>query len=274
MKRRNFIGQAGACAMLFPGVGQLLSNLGETSSSFTFAQLCDPQLGFGGYEHDMKTFRQAVVQVNDLSPDFVVICGDLVNNAAEVSFRDFKWIAKKLTMPCYCAPGNHDVGNKPKPWMLKRYRETIGEDYYAVEHKGYTFVIANTQLWKESLEGESDKHVEWVIQTVKTAAEKGSPVFMIQHYPFYTKNPEEAEQYYNLPLTVREKLLPLYKECNVVAVLSGHTHTTRINQYEGIQLVSGSTTSKNFDKRPFGFRLWTVSPSSITHEFIPLQMDK
>ena len=30
---------------------------------FTFVQLCDTQLGMGGYEHDINTFRQAVSQI-------------------------------------------------------------------------------------------------------------------------------------------------------------------------------------------------------------------
>ena len=49
--------------------------------SFTFAQICDTQLGMGGYEHDVKTFKTAVAQINALKPDFAVICGDLVKNA-------------------------------------------------------------------------------------------------------------------------------------------------------------------------------------------------
>ena len=71
---------------------------------FTFVQLCDTQLGFGGYEHDIDSFRQAVKQINALEPkpDFVVICGDLVNKRDDKSFTDFKTIKDKLTIPWYC----------------------------------------------------------------------------------------------------------------------------------------------------------------------------
>jgi len=86
------------------------------------------------------------------------------------------------------------------------------------------------------------------------------------------KNPEEKELYYNLPLDKRKELLTLYEECGVVAVLAGHTHRTIINSYKGIQLVNGEATSKNFDKRPLGFRLWNVaSPTAVKHEFVPLK---
>src|SRR5437588_11592772 len=37
---------------------------------FTFVQMCDPQLGMGGYEADVARFKQAVKQINALKPDF------------------------------------------------------------------------------------------------------------------------------------------------------------------------------------------------------------
>jgi hypothetical protein len=36
-------------------------------------------------------------------------------------------------------------------------------------------------------------------------------------------------------------------------------------------LISGSATSKNFDKSPLGFRVWKVRLDTITHYFEPLQ---
>ena len=40
------------------------------SRDFSFVQLCDTQLGMGGYEHDVEIFCQAVERINDLNPDF------------------------------------------------------------------------------------------------------------------------------------------------------------------------------------------------------------
>lgn len=252
--------------------GPVFSQESPETKSFTFVQICDTQLGFGGYEHDKNSFKQAVAQINVLKPDFVVICGDLVGHPKDKSFSDFKRIRDGLTMPCYCAAGNHDVGRKPTSASLKRYRKVIGKDYYSFEHKGYTFVVTNTQLWKAPLKDESEKHNAWVRQTLKEARRKRSPVFVVAHYPLYTKRPDEEDNYYNLPLDTRKELLTLYEECGVVAVLAGHTHRTIINSYKGIQLVNGEATSKNFDKRPLGFRLWKVaSPTAAKHEFVPLK---
>ena len=73
--------------------------------TFRFVQICDTQLGFGamGYDADLKSFQQAVRQVNAMKPDFVVICGDLVNTPEAKAFADFKNVLAKCNVPCHCA---------------------------------------------------------------------------------------------------------------------------------------------------------------------------
>jgi len=247
---------AGMTAVSLPGL--VFAAESPATEAFTFVQLCDTQLGKGGYEHDVRSFKQAVRLTNALKVDFAVICGDLVDNFDDTSVADFKEIKAGFTVPCYCAPGNHDVGNTATVASLNRYRQVIGDDYFSVEHKGYTFVIANSSLWIAQVQGESEIHDSWFRQTLAAAHDKNSPVFVVQHYPVSA-----------LPLA--SELLALFVDSGVVAVLAGHTHTTIIDEYNGIQLVNGECTSTNSDGRPLGFRLWHVdSPTSITHEFVPL----
>jgi len=242
---------------------------------FKFVQLCDTQLGMGGYEHDILSFEQAVKQINELNPDFTVICGDLVHHASDSSYFEFNRIVKGLKKPCYLAPGNHDIGNIPNDKTLAYYRETIGKDYYTFQNKEYSFVVTNTQLWKSIVDKESEKHHNWFKNTLDSLSTMKASIFVIGHYPIFIKTPDEEEKYFNLPINIRKEILTLFKENNVKAYLSGHKHETLINNYENIQLVSGETTSKNFDKRPLGFRLWSVSSDTISNVFVPLkEMDK
>jgi 3',5'-cyclic AMP phosphodiesterase CpdA len=225
----------------------------------------------GGYEHDMGIFRQAVNQINDLDADFAVICGDLVNHASDSAYSDFLKITKEFKIPCYVAAGNHDVGNIPNDTTLSFYRNTIGKDYYEFQHKGYSFIVVNTQLWKVRVENESELHDRWFNETIKNQKENKYPVIVIGHYPLYTELAQEEEQYANLPIAKRKELLKLFSQNNVRAYLSGHTHKLVINKYKNVQLVSGETTSKNFDKRPFGFRLWQVLPDTVIHHFVSIK---
>ncbi|NOX67298.1 MAG: hypothetical protein GXO85_16245 [Chlorobi bacterium] len=243
----------------------------EKQEPFSFVQLCDTQLGFGGYEHDVKSLKIAVKQINALNPDFVVICGDLVNNKNDSSYADFKEIIEDLKMPVYNAPGNHDVGNIPTDTSLSYYRKTIGKDYYEFQHNGYSFIVVNTQLWKINLKNESEKFNNWFEETLKDKKDKGYSVFIIGHYPLYVDSLEEDESYHNLPLTKRKEILTLFKQNDVVAYLTGHTHKTVINNYNNTQLVTGATTSRNFDETPLGYRIWEVSSDSVKNNFDSLQ---
>ena len=237
---------------------------------FSFVQMCDPQLGMGGYEHDKASLRQAVMQINELDCDFVVICGDLVHNASDSSFADFLDLTAELDMPCHLVAGNHDVGNIPSDTTLAIYREIIGKDYYTFEYAGYAFVVTNTQLWKTHIGEESDIHDRWFKEKMSRTDGKQSPVFVIGHHPLFVERVDEAEAYFNLPPIKRQELLDLFSTSKVVAYLSGHKHETLLNDYEGIQLVTGESTSKNFDNRPLGFRLWEVGKDSVWHRFVQL----
>jgi len=274
----NSLMPRGACfglCFVLTGLGLTSCRTPEPAGEFSFVQLCDTQLGMGGYEHDVATFTEAVDQINRLNPDFVLICGDLVQDRNEKSFADFKRIRNGFSVPCHCAPGNHDVGNTPTAESLAYYRSVIGEDYYSFDHKGHTFVIVNTQLWKVDVPEESELQDVWLEEVLKTADGKDAPVFVVGHYPLFLGDPDEAEEYMNLPVAKRQELLNLFERHGVVAVLGGHTHKLTINEYNGIQMVNGETTSKNFDKRPMGFRLWRVPESGKTaHTFVPLESEK
>ncbi len=240
---------------------------------FSFVQLCDPQLGFGleSYEVDMNNFRQAVVQVNELNPDFVVVCGDLVNTANAQSFADYNSIIDDLNMPCYSVPGNHDIGNTPTLQSLQFFRDNIGEPHFAFEHKGTSFIIVNTQLWKEPLAGESEIHDAWFEGRLHAASHVSHQTFVVGHSPIFLSTPDEADQYYNIPIAKRTEVLGLLDQYDVVAMLGGHRHELLINDYNGTQFVNAETTSQNFDGRPFGFRLWNVDGGTPTHQFVALQ---
>ena len=241
--------------------------------SFIFVQIADTQLGNGGYEHDVRLFQKAVERINALKPDFVVFCGDFVNDFDTRSVTDFEEIRSKLIAPSYLTPGNHELYYQPSNASLNRYRTLFGRDYFSFKNKGYTFVMADSQLWKSPLKGETEKLDAWFKETLKAAKDTSSPVFVVQHIPLYLKQPDELEDPdYNLSPAKRKELLALMEDYGVVAVLGGHTHKTIINNYKGIRLVNSGSVTKNDDDSPAGFIIWKVqSPTSIKFDFVPME---
>jgi serine/threonine-protein phosphatase CPPED1 len=258
--------------LLIVGIVVAAAGTGNKLEPFTFVQMTDTQLGYGGYLHDVNSFKKAVELANNLKPDFVVFCGDFVDDFNDISIADFNAIRSCLTAPSYVSPGNHEMLFQPNPLRMAQYRKIFGKDYFSFKHKGYTIVIVNSQLWKSPLKGETEKMDDWFKKTLKEAKAEKSPIFVVQHIPLFLQNVNEDEEVnYNLPVKKRKELLALMSDCGVVAVLGGHTHQTLINKYKGIQLVNASAISKNDDGSPTGFRLWKVeSPTSLKSEFIPL----
>ena len=255
---------------LFILAGLSAYSMGGAQDSLTFVQLCDPQLGMGGYQHDSVALVQAVNQINEISPDFVVICGDLVHFANDTSYSDLKSILSHLEVPCFAAPGNHDVENDPTVESLEYYRNTIGDDYYMKDTLGYAFVFVNSTLWTAPLDTETDMQDEWLNEVMTGLSDEQGPVFVVAHHPLFLKTSDEETPNSPISLEKRTELLTLFSQSGVVGYLAGHTHTTLIYQFDDIQLVCGATTSRNFDGKPLGFRLWNVSDSTATHEFVPL----
>lgn len=249
----------------------VLSFTVRAQEQLTFVQLCDPQLGFGGYQHDSLCLVQAVEQINEIRPDLVVICGDLVHTPNDTSYSDFKSILSKLEVPYYAAPGNHDVENSPTPESLAYYRKVMGRDQYVLDTLGYVFVFVNSTLWTVPPEEEAEKQDDWLAEVMNDLGETGQPVFVISHHQLFMESPDEERENAPVSLEKRTELLALFSEAEVLGYLAGHTHTTLINKVGNMQLVGGETTSVNFDSRPMGFRLWTVSGVLASHAFVPLR---
>jgi predicted phosphodiesterase len=260
----------GAAAVILPR--PLFAGEEPRTEAFQIVQLCDTQLGFGGYDRSVRAFKQAVKHINAIKPDLVFICGDLVNTPDKKPIADFTEIKAEIRVPCHCACGNHDVGNTPTAESLQRYRKVIGSDYYSFKHRGCVFVVANTQLWKAAVKDESEKHDAWFAATLQSAEKKKARIFVVGHYPLFVEDQDEADGYYNLPVAKRKELLSIFEKRGVVAVLGGHTHRLRTNEHKGIQLVNGETTSLNFDKRPLGFRVWHIADTRpFKHEHVALE---
>ncbi len=239
-----------------------------------FVQLCDTQLGMGGYKADVIRFSLAVKAINALDVAWVVVCGDLVNNGNDdQAVADFKRIAAAFSMPVYLAPGNHDVGNEPTVESLERYRRLQGADYYTAMEHGYKLLIVNTQLWKFHVPEESEKHNTWFSEELLKTTQSGTPTLIVSHYPPFVATPDEADDYFNLPPEKRKELLTQVKAAGVKAWLAGHVHKNIVLDYEGIPVVASATTSKNFDGAPFGFRVWEArEDGALDHRYVAMEI--
>jgi 3',5'-cyclic AMP phosphodiesterase CpdA len=255
--------------VLIAGISQSVMKASEFSDrsreKITLAQLCDPQLGFGkdGFDADAARLKQEIERVNELKPDVVVFAGDMVNNVAdEKSVKTFLTLIAEIKLPVMLTAGNHDLPDPVTDEGLKRYRNYFGQDFSTRECKGYSIISANSQLWRAAPQEEQDRHEQLLRDALQSAKKKEQPVVLLTHVPPFVKSIDEKDEYFNLPKPKRTELLQLCESSGVLIWLAGHTHRTAKRNHNNIAILNGETTSQNFDKRPFGFRLLTIYPDN------------
>ena len=225
-------------------------------SPFSFVQLCDPQLCRYGCEHDAAAFSLSVEYINDLAPDFVMLCGDLTDMFKKSDMLDrFLEIKNGLTVPCYCVVGNNDIGDTPSRALLEEFRRRVGPDQFAFDHKGYRFIGVNTLLWEsDALLDETMAQDAWLLGELETAHAAGKPIIVAGHHMATYK-------------------AGLFQQYGVVAYLCGHLHINNVSMIGSVLFVTTASTCGNRDNSPLGFRLWRAdasSPSAFTHTYLPV----
>jgi 3',5'-cyclic AMP phosphodiesterase CpdA len=97
--------------------------------------------------HRAKVFSRAVARLNLLQPEFVVSVGDLIEggNKSEktiaAEWEEFDGYVKKLTMPFFYVPGNHDTGNKKNDGI---WEQRLGRRHYHFVYRDVLFLCLNT----------------------------------------------------------------------------------------------------------------------------------
>ncbi|OGV38612.1 MAG: hypothetical protein A2020_03555 [Lentisphaerae bacterium GWF2_45_14] len=266
----------------------LFLNIGlsaKEEQSFFFVVLADPQIGFFeknlSVEKDSELFKKAVNSINKLRPAFVVICGDMINDARpgkirELQLETFYSILKEIDkkIPVYLAPGNHELTLSPKPEQLDWYRKTFGKDYYKFCVNNWQFIVINTSLIPPKfVEAETIAQKEWLKKTLESSPENlKNKTIVFQHLPFFLKDSSEADDYYNIPLCYRKEYLDILKSNGVRCVIAGHYHRCSEGKDGELQMVTCGPAGKPAYKARSGIMVVYISEDKdIFHRFFPYE---
>lgn len=259
--------------ILFLCFGTTYGQSKNENKPWFFIQLTDPQFGMfennTSFEKETNLYEKAVLGINRLQPDFVVITGDFVHDQnSKEQITEFKRITAKINpdIPVYLVPGNHDIGQTPDKQSLKIYNDNYGSDHFSFKHKGSSFIGFNTSLIKAKQSGPEQKQYKWLNKKLKNSGQVAHSVLFC-HYPFFNNNVDEAEAYSNLGIEYRDKYLSLFEEHSVDAVFTGHHHNNGLNSYGNIQLVTTSAVGKPLGDAPSGMRIIKVYKEKIEHEY-------
>jgi 3',5'-cyclic AMP phosphodiesterase CpdA len=252
----------------------------EDDGSFYFFQLADTQFFWG--DDPVGKWHSAIDQANRLRPDFVVVCGDLINrngDAAKVDLEEDERRARAyldgaakldVSIPLRNVAGNHDVCNVPTPETLGWYEKRFGRPWYTFTHKTAQFVVLESDLMKnpQGAPEAAERQFEWLNKTL--TAEKPDAVrhrIVFMHHPLCLKSLDEGEGYFQLSKQRRVELVDLFRRSGVKSVFSGHYHGNAVVCDGDLEMVTTNGLAKTLRGDPLGFRIVRVGAERVEHTF-------
>ncbi|HKB36417.1 MAG TPA: metallophosphoesterase [Gemmataceae bacterium] len=194
--------------------------LNNNSDTFRFAIVSDRTGG-----HRAKVFSQAVDRLNLLQPEFVVSVGDLIEGYTDdkeklaEQWKEFNGYVRKLEMPFFYVPGNHDLSNLTQD---KAWGEKFGRRYYHFVYRNVLFLLLSSEEPKAKKDSKDTRDLGKIsanqIEYVKKVLDANRDVrwtIVALHRPLWTPDNGEKNGWAEV-----EKLL----EGRRYTVFAGHIH--------------------------------------------------
>lgn len=160
--------------------------LNNDPDKFQFAIVTDRTGG-----HRPGVFMDAVNKLNLLQPEFVMSIGDLIEGyitdveELNMQWDEFDGFVKKLEMPFFYIPGNHDITNQV---MEDLWKERLGPTFYHFVYKDVLFLALNSEDQRKGAgKGTISKHQ---YEYAKKVLEQNSNVrwtFLFMHQPLWNQ---------------------------------------------------------------------------------------
>jgi len=217
-------------------------------------------------------YRVCIETVNALrpKPDLALMGGDLAfdgNYTPKDEFERqiglYKSISDELDMPYYNSIGNHDIlGWSPRrkvpvddPDIGKQFiMDRLGMDrnYYSFDHKGWHFVVLDSNHLVETDNGPSqeprmgEEQLEWLAYDL--GANEGKPTIAMTHVAAFCNigqiNGDPEIRAMNHMVVKDNKTLRLILERHKVkALLQGHSHMTEDFCFNGVWYLTSPAVS-------------------------------
>lgn len=212
----------------------------------TFAFLADTHIGTAIGADDL---RNSVRDINKLENiDFVILAGDATEYDLRGELDTVKAIMDKLNVPYHIIPGNHEL-----KWSAsggEKFRKLFGDDKFHVEYKGFHFIGINQGPLMRMGEGFiAREDLNWTKKQLRRIWPKSRPVFIVTHYPI------------DHTVTNSYDFLEIIKHYNVQAILHGHGHGNRFNNYSDVRGIMGRSNLSRGG--PGGYNIVTIENDSM-----------
>ena len=257
-----------------------------TPKTLTIVQIADAQLGFDAaikgqapgavYVNDLsyeaEYLRKAVAMVNELSPDVIVYTGDQVNIVDnEEQWQLFTEIISGIDPDILQLhiPGNHDVARPEGKVDSTPFIERFGSDRFVSDHGDVRLIGLNSNLIKYDDPAEAE-HREWLEAALSENAPENVTI-LFAHHPFFMSDVDEEDSYFPIQRSKRKDYFDMFAEKGVDAVFAGHLHDNRAGEYEGIPMLTTTSSGYQLGAGPASIRVITVKDGQVSEELLPIR---
>jgi len=256
-----------------------LSTSALAQAPFFFIQTTDPQFGMfaedKNFVQETANWEFVIANANRLKPAFIVVCGDLTNKTGDADeIAEYKRINAKLNpaIHLYSLPGNHDVGNEPTSATLAAFRKNFGKDYYAFDEGPIHGIVLDSSLMKApaGVAAEAAAQEKFLESELVNAQSTGKMPVIFQHHPYFLEKADEPEQYFNLPVETRARILRLLHRYGVHYVFAGHYHRNAYAKDGDLEMITSGPAGMPIGPDPSGFRIARVKGSGIDQQYYGL----
>jgi len=225
-----------------------LNSCGENvTKPITFAFLADTHIGTATGADDLRNSVRDINEQDNI--DFVILAGDATEYDLAGELDTVKAILDELNVPYHIIPGNHEL-----KWSAsggEKFKKLFSDDKFNVSYKGYRFIGVNQGPLMRMGEGFiAREDINWVHSALKKMWPKKQPVFFITHYPI------------DHTVTNSYEFLDIVKHYNVQAIMHGHGHSNRLNDYSDVTGIMGRSNLSRGG--PGGYNIVTIEADTMT----------
>jgi Icc protein len=205
----------------------------RTRRSCVIAHLSDLHAGSQYFVPNL--LDRALVEVNELAPDVVVVTGDLTNMGYRQEFREAREYLDRLTCPdVLVVPGNHDSRN-----VGYAHFERLFAQRETVIHKNGVTLVGVDSTEPDLDYGRIGRHRYPMIKEAFTQDPYAFKIFLLHHHLLPIPGTGRERNIVNDAGDVLEVLV----ECGVHLVLSGHKHVPYAWRLENMYVVNAGTVA-------------------------------
>lgn len=266
---------------IFIALSVLAALISCRNEPFVIIQIADAQLGFDAsvkaqapgaeYVNDLSYevgfLKKAVAAVNEKRPDAVVFTGDQVNRPADQEQWDVLNEVISEMDPSVTAlhiPGNHDVFISAGKVDSTPFTSRYGTDRFVYENKKVCAVGINSNLIKYD-DPREEEQFEW-IKSVLDQADEGAVKLIFCHHPFFLKNIEEEDGYFQIQKSKRKKYFDMFLEKGVDAVYAGHLHDSSEGEYMGIPMKTATSAGYQLGEAEPSYRYIVIRGGAVVQD--------